>query len=316
MKALAAYMMRGRLQAILAAAGLAAISLLLLPLSWPVSFFSGAAVSLVVLAQGPKEGVLTALGATALLALLVSLFFGLPTMAGVYAVMVWLPAWLLAITLLMSHSLAMAMNVGALLGVCIVLAIYALIPDPAGLWYQHFTQQLLPMMEKAGVALNKAPGFDAQLREASKIMTGTTVAFSVMAMWLALLIARSWQAALYNPEGFRNEFRALRLGQTTAIIAALIAVLAVFMSGAVNELAMNTLVVVLMLFMFQGLAVGHNLINQYQQSKAWIVGMYVLLVFTSPHGLMLFAMIGWLDNGFDFRKRFAKKTNSSSQGDD
>ena len=25
-----------------------------------------------------------------------------------------------------------------------------------------------------------------------------------------------------------------------------------------------------------------------------------------------FAMLGWLDNGFDFRKRFAKKTDSSS----
>ena len=79
---------------------------------------------------------------------------------------------------------------------------------------------------------------------------------------------------------------------------------------------MNALVVVLMLFMFQGLAIGHNLVNQYQQGKAWIVGMYVILVFTSPHGLILFAMLGWLDNGFDFRKRFAKKTDTTSQGDD
>jgi hypothetical protein len=310
-QALAAYMMRGRLQAMLSAAGLAAFSLLLLPLSWPVSFLSGAAVALVVMVQGPKEGIFTTLGATAILAVLVTVFFKLPTMAGVYAVMVWLPAWILAVTLVLSHSLALAMSIGALLGICIILAVYALIPDPAGLWYQHFTEQVLPLMEKAGVALNKAPGFDAQLREASKVMTGTTVAFSVMAVWLSLLIARSWQAALYNPEGFREEFRALKLGQTTALLAAVIAVLAVFTSGAVNELAMNALVVILMLFMFQGLAVGHNLVSQYQQGKAWIVCIYVVLVFTSPHGLILFAMIGWLDNGFDFRKRFARKSDNS-----
>lgn len=316
MKALAAYVMRGRLQAMLAAAGLAAFSLLLLPLSWPVSFLSGAAISLVVLVQGPKEGVVSALGATAILAVLAMVFFGLPTMAGIYALMVWLPAVLLAVTLLFSRSLAMAMNVGALLGVCIVLAVYALIPNPAGLWYEHFTQQVLPLMEQAGVAMSKAPGFDSQLKEASKIMTGTTVAFSIMAMWLALLIARSWQAALYNPEGFRDEFRALRLGQATAILAALIAALSLFVGGAVNELATNVLVVMLMLFMFQGLAVGHNLVNQYQLGKAWVVGMYVILVFTSPHGLMVFAMLGWLDNGFDFRKRFAKKTDSTTQDDD
>jgi hypothetical protein len=309
-------MMRGRLQAILAAAGLAVLSLLLLPLSWPVSFLSGAAVGLVVLVQGPKEGILTTLGATAILAVLVTVFFRLPTMAGVYALMVWVPAWLLAITLLYGRSLAMAMNVGALLGICVVLGVYALIPNPAGLWYEHFTQQVVPLMERAGMAMDKAGDFDARLREASKVMTGTTVAFSVMAMWLALLIARNWQAVLYNPEGFRQEFRELRLGKPPAIIATLIAVLAVFSGGAVNELAMNALMVVLMLFMFQGLAVGHNLINQYQQGKAWIVGMYVVLVFTSPHGLVAFAMIGWLDNGFDFRKRFAKKSDNSAQDGD
>ena len=71
-----------------------------------------------------------------------------------------------------------------------------------------------------------------------------------------------------------------------------------------------------MLFMFQGLAVGHNLIGQHQLGKAWLVGMYVILVFTSPHGVMVFAVLGWLDNSFDFRKRFAKKTTSPTQGDD
>ena len=316
MKALAAYVMRGRLQAILATAGLAVVSLLLIPLSWPVSFLSGATIALVVLVQDPKEGALTALGGAAILAILVTLLMAMPMMAGVYAVMVWLPAWLLATTLLLSRSLAVAMQVGALLGIGIILAVYALIPEPAGLWHEHFTQQVLPIMEQAGVVLNKTPGFDAQLREAAKIMTGTIVAFSVMGMWLSLLIARSWQAVLYRPEGFREEFRSLRLGQTSALLAALVAVLATFTDGLVNELAMNVLVVLLMLFMFQGLAIGHNLINQYKLSRAWIVGMYVVLVFTSPHGLMLFAMMGWLDNGFDFRKRFARKDNSSKQGDD
>lgn len=316
MKALAAYVMRGRLQAMLSVAGLAVVSLLLIPLSWPVSFFSGAAVALVVLVQGPREGVFTALGSTVIVAILVTVAMAMPMMAGVYAIMVWLPAWLLAVTLLLSQSLAMAMKVGALLGFGTILAVYAVIPDPAGLWYEHFTEQVLPIMEQAGVVLNKVEGFDAQLREAAKIMTGTTVAFSVMGMWLSLLIARSWQAELYRPEGFREEFRSLSLGPQSALIAALIAALATFTDGLLNELAMNALVVVLMLFMFQGLAIGHNLINQHKQSKAWLVGMYVVLVFTSPHGLMLFAIIGWLDNGFDFRKRFARKEINSKQDDD
>jgi len=316
MKALAAYVMRGRLQAISAAAGLAIVSLLLIPLSWPLSFLSGAAIALVVLVQGLKEGMFTALGATLMLVLIVTLTMAMPMMAGVYAVMVWLPAWLLAAILLHSRSLALAMKVGALLGIGVVLAVYAVIPDPAGLWYEHFTQQVLPIMEQAGVVLNKAPDFETQLREAAKIMTGTTVAFSVLGMWLSLLIARSWQAVLYRPEGFREEFRSLKLGQQSALFVALVALLATFTEGMLNELAMNTLMVLLMLFMFQGLAVSHSLINQYQQSRAWIVGMYLVLVFTLPHGLVLFAMMGWLDNGFDFRKRFARKADAPDQGDD
>jgi uncharacterized protein YybS (DUF2232 family) len=71
-----------------------------------------------------------------------------------------------------------------------------------------------------------------------------------------------------------------------------------------------------MLFMFQGLAVAHSLVYQYQQSKAWLIGIYVVLVFTLPHGLVIFAMIGWLDNGFDFRKRFARKQNDTGQSGD
>ncbi|MGD8525973.1 MAG: DUF2232 domain-containing protein [Thioalkalispiraceae bacterium] len=316
MKALAAYMMRGRLQAMMAAAGLAVVSLLMMPLSWPVSLLSGAAVALAVLVQGPKEGALTALGASALLALITMLVLQLPMMAFVYAVMVWLPAWLLATALLLSQSLGLALKLGALLGITIILLVYSVIPDPAGLWYEHITQQVLPMLEKAGVVLNKPAGFDAQLREATRIMTGTTVAFTVMGMWLSLLIARSWQAKLYRPEGFGNEFRSLKLGQQSALLVALVAALAVFTSGLLNELSINALVVLLMLFMFQGLAVAHSLVYQLQQSKAWLIGIYVVLVFTLPHGLVIFAMIGWLDNGFDFRKRFARKQNDTGQSGD
>ena len=315
MKALAAYVMRGRLPAIMAATGLAVVSLILIPLSWPVSFLSGAVIGLVVLVHGPKEGAFITLSVTALLALLVTALLSLPMMAAVYAVMVLLPAWLLASTLSLSQSLALALKIGAVIGTVIIMVVYTVIPEPAGLWYQHFIEQVLPIMEKAGVVLNKAPDFDLQLRAASKIMTGTTVAFSVMGMWLSLLIARSWQAVLYRPEGFREEFRSLRFGQQSALLAALIAVLATFTQGLLSELAVNVLMVVLMLFMFQGLAVGHQLIHQFQRSKSWIIAMYVVLVFTSLQGLMLFAMIGWLDNGFDFRKRFARD-NHPEQDDD
>ncbi|HID49861.1 MAG TPA: signal recognition particle-docking protein FtsY [Chromatiales bacterium] len=71
MRLIAAFIMRGRWQAILATAGLAILALLLMPLSWPLTYLSSGAVGLVTLVQGPREGLLNAGGATALLAVLV-----------------------------------------------------------------------------------------------------------------------------------------------------------------------------------------------------------------------------------------------------
>ena len=311
MQALAAYIMRGRLQAMLAAAGFAILSLMLMPLSWPASFFSGAVIALVALAHGPRNGVLTALGAGAIMALITGLILNAPLFAGIYALTTWLPAWILAVMLWWSRSLAISLSTGALLGVCILLGIYALIPDPADMWYSHMTEQVLPVLKEAGM---QVPA-DEQIKIASRVMTGTGIAMMIMGTWLSLLIARSWQAKLYNPNGFREEFHSLRLGQVVTGLTTVVLLLVLFLGGGIAELAMNILLVLIGLFAFQGLAIGHNLVAQYQKSMAWLVGMYVLIVFTSPYGLAFIATIGLLDNGIDFRKRFALPGNTTQNDD-
>ena len=301
MRAIAAFIMRGRLQAIIMAAGLGLLGGFVPP-AW---LLSGGVVGLVTLTQGPKEGMLNAFAATTLVVLLSGLLLMQPALqaAGIF-VLLWLPiVWLLALVLYQSRSLAMTLLVNALLGGTLVLAAYVLLDDPAQWWYGQ-TEQLLPVMKEAGVDVPDEAAFEANMREASRIMTGTLAAFMSMGLALSLLIGRWWQSVVTRPGAFGEEYRNLRLGSTAAVVATLLVLPAWITTGGIGEMATNLLLVALALFMFQGLALGHAAVKQFGNNQAWLVMMYVVMVFTMPYGLLLAAVLGVLDNWIDFRARF------------
>lgn len=301
MRAIAAFIMRGRLQAIIMAAGLGLLGGLFPP-AW---LLSGGVVALVTLAQGPKEGMLNAFAATTLVVVLSGVLVMQPALqaAGIF-VLLWLPiVWLLALVLFQSRSLAMTLLVNGLLAGAIVLTAYVGLEDPAQWWYSQ-TEQLLPLMKEAGVAIPDEAAFDANMREASRIMTGTLAAFVSLGLALSILIGRWWQSVVTRPGAFGEEYRNLRLGSTAAIVATLLVLPAWITSGGIGEMATNLLLVAVLLFMFQGLALGHAAVKQFGNNQAWLVMMYVVMVFTMPYGLLLAAMLGVLDNWFDFRARF------------
>lgn len=301
MRAIAAFIMRGRLQAIVMAAGLGLLGGLIPP-GW---LLSGGVVGLVTLVQGPKEGMLNAFAATTIIVLLSGILVMQPTMqAAGFFVLLWLPiVWVLALVLYQSRSLALTLLVTALLGGAIVLTFYVLLDDPAQWWYSQ-TEQLMPVMKQAGVEIPDEAAFDANMREASHIMTGTLAAFISLGLALSLLIARWWQSEVTRPGAFGEEYRNLRLGSAAAVVASLLVLSAWITSGGFAEMAANLLLVALALFMFQGLALGHAAVKQFGNNQVWLLMMYVVMVFTIPYGLLLAAVLGVLDNWFDFRARF------------
>ena len=302
MRAIAAFIMRGRLQAIIVAAGLGLLGGLFPP-SW---LLSGGVVGLVTLAQGPREGMLNAFAATSIVVLLSGALAIQPAMqaTGIF-VLLWLPIiWLLAVVLYQSRSLALTLLITALLGGAIVVAVYVLFEAPAQWWYSHVIEQLLPMMQQAGMEIPDQAAFEANMREASRIMTGTLAAFISFGLTVSLLIARWWQSEVTRPGAFGEEYRSLRLGSVAAVISALLVVPAWITSGGFAEMTSNLLLVAVVLFMFQGLALGHAVVKQLGNNQVWLVVMYVVIVFTMPYGLLFTAVLGVLDNWFDFRARF------------
>jgi len=115
----------------------------------------------------------------------------------------------------------------------------------------------------------------------------------------SLLLARWWQAGLYNPGGFGREFRALRLSRVAAGVAAVLCVAALTVGGEVLQgLALATVA----LFVFQGLAVVHGVVARRGMATGWLVALYVLVLFLAPQVMAGLTLVGIADAWADFRK--------------
>ncbi|VAX09995.1 hypothetical protein MNBD_GAMMA25-206 [hydrothermal vent metagenome] len=312
MKALTAYVMRGRLQAMLAASALILLALILMPLSWPLSFFSAAIIALVTLVQGSREGILTLLGASLLVTLLGFLVPGNLYAIVVFALLVWLPVWLLAAILRQTVSLNLAMLGGGLLAILTISGFFLLSGDPGNWWFQHFVNDVLPVLEKAGMVFEDRARLEMDLQLASRIMTGSLAAFMLLGAVAGLFIARRWQAGLFNPGGFQTEFYQLRFGVTAALLA--LALLAANLlsttflgKGIWSDWLVNLTQPVVVIFLFQGLAIGHVLVKVRKLNSAWLVGLYLLLLSGLPYSLVLLALLGIADNWLDLRAKLGQK---------
>jgi hypothetical protein len=294
MRFLAAYAMRGRLEALAAICGLAMASLALPPLG----LLSSALLGLVALRQGVKASAFVLLFALLGLGLSVLLLTGDAFSGLLYGVLLWLPLWPMALLLRATRRLEWAVEAGAGLGLLAVFGVYLLVSDPAAQGREKLRQIAQPMLE------NVPADFDASaLTQAmdwfSHFLTGAMVGSSVISVILSLLIARWLQAMLFNPGGFRSEFVALRLHSGVAYAA--LACVAVGLSGGgfLAEMAWNLGIVVFMLCTLAGFAIVHALLG----SKGfWIVGVYLVLLFAPQFLLPPVALLGLSDPWLDWRK--------------
>lgn len=124
--------------------------------------------------------------------------------------------------------------------------------------------------------------------------------FGALHMFMAiclLMLARWWQALLYNPGGFQAEFHQLRLQPRVAMILALVFLLASF---GVTALAGWVMYVIMPLF-FAGLALVHGLIGLKKMSGFWLAAFYLILL--NPLVAQLLTVTALIDSWYDFRSR-------------
>jgi len=298
MRGLAAFIMKGRAQAA------AAVSALMV-LSWLVSLvslLSAAGVALPTLRRGASEGIFVMGGASLAVAVAGGFVMGNPLQAAGYSLVIWGPVWLLSVLLRESGRLDWALSGAAFLAMLMVLVIYAAYGNPSGLWEEELQRWSKPFLDDGGKSEAEREMFLRSLTEFARFLTGGIAAGSVLSLSFALLIARWWQADLFNPGGFRAEFQSLRATAASAYILLGLLALAGFGGGGAAELATNLAFPLSMLFLLTGFAVIHAAFSASANGGFWLTGVYVALIFVSPL-ILVIILIGMSDAWLDWRRR-------------
>lgn len=289
--------MRGRMQAILIAAVVVVLSLLFPPLS----LLSAAAIALVTLRNGPREGLITIAGAGVAIGILGQILFNNAAFVITYALGFWIPVWIFSILLRESRHLNLTLEVALCLGFLVVFGIYLLNSDPASMWQERLHWALQPLID------NPPPGieveqFESIIKVMSHYMTGIFVTGSIISLIFGMLLGRWWQALLFNPGGFRKEFLGLKPHSPVAYISILVFIAAMLDKGELGEGMINAGILAFSFYLIIGTSVLHVLIATTSFSRYLLPLMYVLMLFV-PHVLAPVALLGFTDTWANWRGR-------------
>lgn len=280
MRALAQFAMRGPLQA----SGVAAVTTAI-----PLLFWIGAAVvGLVILRLGLTQGL--NIGLWALLPALGWSWFGNDPTALFVLIQVMVMVAVLRTTTSWEKTLLTGSGLALATGVLLPILFPQLLKDLVDTGVAFYQQYNPDMANELGGRLDEVVG-----RVMSASMAGT---YLIIAVALALL-ARSWQAKLYNPGGFRSEFHALRLSRPVAVLC----VAAMFIAPA---LGLNPVLVSWaagLPLLIAGLGMIHGVVGVRKMSVQWLVLFYIALVLLSPSLMLLLLLLAFVDSWLDFRGR-------------
>ncbi|MED5606099.1 hypothetical protein VV867_00150 [Pseudomonas sp. JH-2] len=286
MRALAEFVMRGRMQATLVVVAAAVLQ--------PFFWLGAAAGSLVLLRRGASDAI--GILAWALLPALAWWYLGDPTVT-----LVMLGSAALAQVLRTSMSWNRVMLASVVLGVFFVLLLSTVSAGLVAGLAEAFGKVLPQVLSEAKLSADQQAELQAGLVPA---ITGLLAASLQLISLLCLMLARYWQAALYNPQGFGREFRALRLAPPVAV-ALLLGVLVVPLLGPQFAVVAPLCTVPLLL---AGLALGHGLVALKRLPGFWLVLLYGLALVLGN----VICLVAVVDSLFDFRGRLVRRQGSTN----
>jgi len=276
--AIARYVMQGPRQAMTLAVVFAAIPLLY--------WVSAAVVALVILRQGLSQGI------NVLLAALLPGVAWYAAQQEITVFIVVLGTALMAVTLRISVSLPRALVVSVLTGLSVVFLLASLSPE----WYGLLEKGA---QEYADSLAERAPEASTTLTPwILPMLVGGIGAFTQLFAIGGLLVARNWQAQLFNPGGFSEEFHQLRLPLWYGAL-----VMVFTLIGSSSPAYVGLVPVLLVPLFIGGISLIHGVVAIKQLSGQWLFAFYLSLLFFLPYMYALLILIALLDMLIDIRKR-------------
>jgi hypothetical protein len=259
-----------------------------------LSTFSMVIVGLVTLRKGAKEGLYVLIWAT------------LPFIAHAYVaksmaffitalssfVFFWLFAWLLK----RYGSWSLVLQVAAILSVVIVAGAHVVYGDVTQIWRSYISEaiQHSPMLENVEIS-------SATVHKLASIATGVELLFAMVAIMLKLVVARWWQASVFNPGGLRKELLQIRLNKLVLLLFVLLMVLALVYKTLAP---IDVLLPLLGAYMLAGLSILHFWLGSYKHALLALVGFYIAVAMV-PAVLLVVVLLAVVDSVVNLRVKMA-----------
>jgi hypothetical protein len=305
MRALGRLVVAGPYQAVLVVAICTALSFLLPPVTSLLGYVAAAALALNTLQSGVRSGAIVLLAASGIVALLASLVAGQQVLFGIAVILLvlWAPVWLSGVVLRETRSLAMALLALSLLGMLGVVLVYVVIGDPVQWWPDTVSRQLEAAVAVQPELREQFEQLSGLAEQIAPVLAGSMAAGLVMNALLCLALGRWWQAVvLERPGAVRAEFYALRFNRSLSLAGLVIFALASLDLGMVSVLSLQWALVVMVPFMFVGLAVAHATLSNLKAGFVWLVIVYIVAMLAPQ----LLVAVGMLDPWLDPRRRTDK----------
>ncbi|MCK5727997.1 MAG: hypothetical protein KAH08_02130 [Methylococcales bacterium] len=297
--------MKGRMQAIMAACFLSLLSLILPP----VSIVSSATMALVTLRKGAKEGAYILVCACLAVALLGTVIMGDYRFPLIYSLFLWAPVWGISVILREGRHLFLAIEIVIGIAIAAVVIAYSTQPELGSVWQAELGEFLKPLVSKANPeapkgAIDKSLGIFFHF-----MLTGLIAQIYVISLLAGLFLGRGWQALLYNPGGFKQEYLTLRGQKILGGLALLSFILAWGLSGTFSEIFSNISVIFFILYAFLGIVILHSSFSVMRFKNILVPFLYISIIII-PHAMIPAALIGLTDTWLDLRKKILNQSNT------
>ncbi len=297
------FILQGRLQAMMAAFLLAFIP------------FIGASASilvaaLVTLRKGAFEGTLVLIASLAPYVL--SYAMSEPAASGQLQIAmetliaINILTWLLALILRRYANWSLVIEVAALVGIMLVWSVHLLFPEIQAWWgtqlTAYFNKTVSALGELASEGSITPDSVTSVVAKVQRYVTGLAVASVMFNALLQLILARWWQAVMFNPGELGKELSQIRLSYVSVLVFMTVSVFGYFGS----DLCLDFMPVLIAAFGAAGLSLIHRLVVSNKAGWFLLSMVYLSIMFIFPLGIVLVSIVGLFDSLLDLRKRLRK----------
>jgi len=268
--------------------------MLMLPFAYLIS---GSVIALITLRKGAATGLQTLIVSSLVLQFFFMIAGLAPQFSIAYALVIWLPVWFASVVLRMSEEQGILICVVALLIVSLIIAAYLTIDDVANWWQQWFEL----MLEEA-VPAERLEQYKSVLKDGASMINSMMATALMLNILMAVFCARWWQSRLFNLGAFQKEFYALRLPPVILPVSGFIMLLVFTVGEPWQSIFKDVTVILMLVYLIQGISSVHSKVDQLKLSTAWIVSMYCLLVLMPQMGLLI-ACLGMMDVYISWRRK-------------